>query len=135
MELVFSKVVACNFALLHFVKQWGFCSFVHLQQVFRKQKYLSLGPFLTKLQAVGFDTNSSKIKFRLFQTNNYWILGINYKILGNVSATDTVVHNCSSKWPKMPATLLKRDSIDLYAILHILHQTMEKFHVEWIIVD
>ena len=77
MELVFSKVAACNFGLLHFLKQWGFCSFVHLQQAFRKQKHLWLSPVLLKLQAAGFNTNSSKIKFKLFQRNNYKILGIN----------------------------------------------------------
>ena len=77
MELVFYKVAACSFGLLHFLKQWGLCSFVHLQQAFRKQKHLGLSPVLTKLQAAEFNANTSKIKLKLFQTNNYKILGIN----------------------------------------------------------
>ena len=83
MELVFSKVAACNFDLLHFLKhQW-------------------LSPFLTKLQAAEFNTNSNKIKYLLFQTNNYEILGV-------VLATEAIVHRCSSKRLKTPTTLLKR---------------------------
>ena len=63
MEPVFGNVAACNFGLLHFLKQRGFCLFVHLQQALRKQKHLLLNPFLTKFQAAGFNTNSIKIKF------------------------------------------------------------------------
>ena len=51
MELVFSKVVACNFGLLHFLKQWGFCSFVHLQQ--------ASSSFDKVASCAGFNTNSS----------------------------------------------------------------------------
>ena len=83
MELVFSKVAAYNFDLLHF------------------SKHLWLSPFLTKLQAAGFNTNSSKRKFLLFQINNY-------KIWGIVLATEAINLRCSSKRLKMPKTLLKR---------------------------
>ena len=47
------------FGLLHFLKQWGFCSFVHLQQAFRKQEHLWLSPFLKKLQAATLLNTSS----------------------------------------------------------------------------
>ena len=82
----FSKAATCNFGLLHFVKQWGFGSFVHLET----KPYLWLSPFLTKLQTAGFNTNSSKTKF--------------YKILGIAFATEAVIHRCSSKWPTRSIT-------------------------------
>ena len=83
MEVVFSKIAVCNFGLLHFLKQWGFCSFVNLQQTLRKQK------------AAGFNT-FKQIIIKLRELT--------------VFATEAVVHKCSSKWPERPATLLKRDS-------------------------
>ena len=89
----FSKAATCNFGLLHFVKQWGFGSFVHLET----KPYLWMSAFLTKLQTAGFNTNSSKTKVYLFQTNSY-------KILGILFATEAGIHRCSSKWPKRSIT-------------------------------
>ena len=45
-------------------KSWP--SSVHLQQAFRKQKHLIKKLSWTKFQAAGFNTNSSKMKFKLF---------------------------------------------------------------------
>ena len=56
----FSKVATHNFSLLHFLKQSGFCSFIHSQQGFRTQTPL-VAAFVAKI-----DQKKQKDALRIF---------------------------------------------------------------------
>ena len=67
MELVFSKVAACNFDLLNFLKQGGGGGRgsvrLFISSKFSGKKTSMSESIFNKVQAAGFNTNSSKLKF------------------------------------------------------------------------